>query len=389
MLNDDDALDLFKSTMKTPETSAVAFLQKTDRSASKIVKARALIASQSASSPAVALLQHTLTSALRSKKVDFSKVLTMIDDMVSLLGKEQKTDGEQKKYCEDELDKNDDTKKDLEGENKSLETSIAEMKDSIAVLGEEIAALQAKIADLDKSVQEASEQRKKEHAEFEQVVADNVTAMKLIEMAKNRLNKFYNPALYVAPPVEEMSAEDRIFAAAGGELQTTPAPTGLAAAKLAAGAFIQLASDAAPGPAPEGPSYKKSGKSNSVIALMDGLIGELKTGNQDMTKDEEFAQKEYEQMLKDAEESRAEDSKSTTDKQEAKAQLEENLNEEKNTYKLKVQALADTVATIADLHKSCDFLLENFEVRLSARSKEIEGLKKAKAVLSGADYSLF
>ena len=44
---------------------------------------------------------------------------------------------------------------------------------------------------------------------------------------------------------------------------------------------------------------------------MDGLIGELKTGNQDMTKDEEFAQKEYEEMLKDAETSRAEDSKST------------------------------------------------------------------------------
>jgi len=216
------------------------------------------------------------------------------------------------------------------------------------------------------------------------VLADNVTAMKLIEMAKNRLNKFYNPALYVAPPVEEMSAEDRIFTAAGGELETTPAPTGLAAAKLAAASFIQLKSSQ-----PATPTYKKSGKSNSVIALMDGLIGELKTGNQDMTHDEEDAQKEYEQMLKDAEESRAEDSKSITDKQEAKAQLEENLNEEKNTYKLKVQALADTVATIADLHKSCDFLLENFEVRLSARSKEIEGLKKAMAVLSGADYSLF
>ena len=42
---------------------------------------------------------------------------------------------------------------------------------------------------------------------------------------------------------------------------------------------------------------------------------------------------------------------------------------------------------IAQLHGSCDFLLENFDVRREARSGEIDAIKKAKAVLSGADYS--
>ena len=35
-----------------------------------------------------------------------------------------------------------------------------------------------------------------------------------------------------------------------------------------------------------------------------------------------------------------------------------------------------------------DFLLENFEVHKEARSGEIDAIGKAKAVLSGADYSL-
>merc|ERR1719213_1366812 len=42
---------------------------------------------------------------------------------------------------------------------------------------------------------------------------------------------------------------------------------------------------------------------------------------------------------------------------------------------------------MAQLHGSCDFLLENFDIRKEARASEIDALKKAKAVLSGADYS--
>merc|ERR1719316_2285500 len=43
---------------------------------------------------------------------------------------------------------------------------------------------------------------------------------------------------------------------------------------------------------------------------------------------------------------------------------------------------------VANLHKECDFLLQNFDARKTARTNEIEAIKKAKAVLAGADYSL-
>jgi len=53
--------------------------------------------------------------------------------------------------------------------------------------------------------------------------------------------------------------------------------------------------------------------------------------------------------------------------------------------------LADTMTELeqlsnekADLHKSCDFTVKNFDVRQEARGEEIEALKQAKAILSGA-----
>lgn len=40
----------------------------------------------------------------------------------------------------------------------------------------------------------------------------------------------------------------------------------------------------------------------------------------------------------------------------------------------------------ADLHKSCDFVVKNFDIRQEARSQEVEALKQAKAILSGAKF---
>merc|ERR1719321_1498553 len=37
-----------------------------------------------------------------------------------------------------------------------------------------------------------------------------------------------------------------------------------------------------------------------------------------------------------------------------------------------------------DLHSECDYLLENFDTRQTARSQEIEALQQAKQILSGA-----
>jgi septal ring factor EnvC (AmiA/AmiB activator) len=84
----------------------------------------------------------------------------MIDEMVANLKVEQSDDDDKKAYCNSEFDATDDKKKGLEQSISDSETAIAELEGAIATLRDEIAALQAGIKALDKSVAEATEQRK-------------------------------------------------------------------------------------------------------------------------------------------------------------------------------------------------------------------------------------
>merc|ERR1719313_1349636 len=124
----------------------------------------------------------------------------MIDDMVKLLGEEQAADDDKKAYCAKEFDEADDEKKALERAISDLDTKIEDEKAAIATLTDEIAALEKGIKDLDKEVAEATEARKEAHATYVEELAANKAASELLELAKNRMNKFYNPKLYKAPP---------------------------------------------------------------------------------------------------------------------------------------------------------------------------------------------
>merc|ERR1719362_2534079 len=89
---------------------------------------------------------------------------------------------------------------------------------------EQIDALEDGIRALDKSVAEATEQRKED---YEELMASDAAAKELIGFAKNRLNKFYNPKLYKPPAKRELSGEDRIYENMGGDIPTL-APGGIA-----------------------------------------------------------------------------------------------------------------------------------------------------------------
>merc|ERR1719353_1025885 len=115
-----------------------------------------------------------------------------------------------KEYCAKQFDLTDDKKKGLERAIADLESVIDEAKDGIATLKSEIEALEDGIKALDKSVADATEQRKAEHDDFVENLAANNAANDLLAFAKNRLQKFYNPKLYKPPPKRELSEEERI-----------------------------------------------------------------------------------------------------------------------------------------------------------------------------------
>jgi len=343
ILNDDDALELFKKTLP-----AASLLQLTANG--QAVKSRAIAALQGNGD----FRLNLISLALKGKKVSFAKVLVMIDDMSALLKREQTDDNDKKEYCEKMIDQTEDKVKELELSVSDLAKAIADGKESIATLTEEIEGLSDGIKALDKQVAEATEQRKEENTEATETLAGDNAAKELIGVAKNRMNKFYNPKLYKAPaPVVAFS-------------QVAPAPP----------------------PETAGAYAKKGEESGGVIAMLDMMVADLDKEITTIEVDEKEAQKEYEQFMSDSASKRASDAKSVEDKEGVKADTQARvLKEEEEKASTTKEAMA-THEYLADVHADCDWLLTNFETRKSARAGEIDALTKAKAVLSGADFSL-
>merc|ERR1719408_723811 len=109
----------------------MGFLQKKS-SVAVAARARDMVASMMKKSPHKSQLE-LIEFGLKAKKVDFSKVIAMIDGMATVLKEEQKNDDSQKAFCDKDLEKSEEEKK---------------------------------IKALDKAVAEATEQRKEEHADF-------------------------------------------------------------------------------------------------------------------------------------------------------------------------------------------------------------------------------
>jgi len=407
ILTDDDALDTFKKTLPAAAfvqgpsavpsgysghrnmfTGEMTFLQARQKPAQRLQKAQALISQASASNTVsgLGLMFFTLRSKMRLAEgsqgaVDFSEIFKMIDEMIAILTKDNKDDATQKDFCIAELTKTEAEKAATDDKLNSLAATISEVTDGIATTQEKITSLEESIANTNKDVAEATEERKKEHELFGSDLSANEVALALIGKAKNRLQKFYNPTLYKAPPKKEMTMEEKIIASGSSALVQQEADFDAS--------FVQIRRIAkvAPPEAPAGPAAYKKSDSAGVIGLMDMVMGEVKTSITEMKMNEKYAQKDYVELMEDSKESIATDQKSLTEAASSKADLEGALTEAKENQMLTLEQSQNVISTLAKLHGSCDFIIKNFELRLNARTAEIEGLKTAKAVLAGANFS--
>jgi chromosome segregation ATPase len=385
ILNDDDALDLFKQTLPSP-----SLLQVSRRATDLRKEALSIVRKATKNSPRPEF--NFITLALEGKKAGFAKVLKLIDDMVVKLGVEQEDDDAQKKWCEGEFDTTEDESKDSKRLIAGLGTKIEETTEAIDTITTDLAALKKGIEELDEAVTDATKQRKDEHKEFVETAAQNNAALQLLDVAKNRLNKFYNPALYKAPVRRELTEEEQIYVNSGGAdprdaEEAAVAGTGIAGTGVTVFAQMSMKRDAPPPPPETVEAYSKK-DAGGPTALIDKLKNDLEKEVQAAEMDEKEAQKDYEEFMADSVKKRATDSKSITEKDSQKADLEGDLEAAKAAKTTATNELMALEEYISQLHGSCDFLLANYDVRKEARASEIDALKKAKAVLSGADYSL-
>merc|ERR1740138_344413 len=320
ILNDDDALELFKKTLPSPSLLQLA-------NTNQALKAQALAALKKMQDPSGSPDLSLISMALRGKKVGFEKVLKMIDELVGQLAKEQEDDDAQLKWCSAEFDTSEDTEKDLKRRISGLETKISEAETGIATLIDELAVLKKGIKDTDKAVEEATTQRKDEHKEFVASAAENNAALQLLEVAKNRLNKFYNPNLYVAPTQRPLTAEEKIYVNSGGadpriaEAEAAGPPGGIAGTGVTVFAQTRMRARDAPPPPPETVDAYAKKDASGPVALIDKLKRDLEMEVAAAERDEAEAQKDYEEFMSDSVAKRTADSKSITEKEAQKAGL--------------------------------------------------------------------
>merc|ERR1719310_71943 len=331
MLSDDDAFDLFGKTVDKPDVFVQVRASKRAEKATRarVVGALKAVAQKSGSGAVLALAAQAQLDA-------FEKVKKMIDEMVAVLKKDQEDEVKHRDFCVEEFDENEKQTLVKSNEIKDLEGLIAKSESTMKTLTEEMAALKDSIKEMQKQMAKASEEREAENHEFQTVVADQVATQDILKKALKRLESFYKKAL----------------------LQGRAEP----------GAAV-------PPPPPAFGEYKKNEGSSGVMTMIENAI-----------KDEADSQAGYEEFMKNSNAAIEKANNEIVAKTEQKAETEATM----------VQAKADLEAAMidsqqlstykAELHDSCDFVLKNFDTRQAARMDEIEGLQKAKAILSGSDF---
>jgi len=337
ILSSDDAHDLFT---KTFNPALVQVTQSNRRSQASHVLSQA----------ATKFHNPRLATLASQVKLDaFTRVKAAIDQMVAQLQKEKADEIKHKDFCTDEFNTNQlqtekktRTKEDLIAKIGELELNIKNLGDAITVLNSEIAEMQVQM-------KRAGEDREKQNKEFQETVADQRATQKLLTAALKVLGEFYNKK---------------------------------------AAALLQQQQPAGPPPPPGFKTYANNAASGGVMGLLQQIINDAKAMEAEAIRSEEDAQKAYEDFVKQTNNSVDAKSKDIANKSEDKALAEGDLvqrNQEKEAALLELEQLSNYDA---ELHSSCDFVVKNFDIRQTARDEEIEALKQAKAILSGADFGV-
>merc|ERR1712176_656681 len=341
ILSGDDAHDLFTKTFNP------ALLQ----SSSSLNSRRRSQASKLLSSVAHKLQNPRLaTLAVRVRLDAFTRVKKAIDDMVAQLLKEKADEIKHKDFCVDEFNTNELQTEKKDREKEDLIALIADLEAQIKTLTSEIETLKSEVAEMQVQMKRAGEDREKQNKEFQQTVADQRASQKLLTAALNVLKGFYEK--------KEKAAL----------LQQEPA---------------------GPPPPPGFKEYKKNAAAGGVMGMIQQIINDAKAMEAEAIRAEEDAQKAYEDFVKETNASIESKTKEIINKSEEKAKAETDLtqaNADKEAVLLELEQLSNYNA---ELHQSCDFVVKNFEIRQTARDEEIEALKQAKAILSGADFQAF
>merc|ERR1719379_705204 len=343
-LASDEAHDLFTRTFNPALVQTQSAVGSKRRDA--VAKALANVAKKF-QDPQVSAL------AVRARLDAFTKVKKSIQDMVDKLINEKEDEIKHKDFCIEEINNNERDTEIKERDRDDLVAKIDDLTMTIDSLAKAIEVLKAEVAEMQVQMKRAGEDREKANKDFQMTVADQRATQKLLAAALGVLKGFYEKASLVS--VSQHSQK-------------------------------QLAGQAPP---PGFKSYEKNAASGGVMGMMSGIINDAKAMEAEAIRGEEDAQKTYEAFVKDTNMSVDEKTKDIVGKSDVKSKAEADKVEAMEERDGVLGELEQLANENADLHKSCDFTLKNFELRQTAREEEIEALKQSIAMFSGASFSAF
>jgi hypothetical protein len=346
ILTDDDARALFGKTMSflqvqsaTSASAARAMMQ--DRMQERAMKTLAAVAKKHGN-------WALLSIAVRVRLDAFDKVKDMMDKMLADLKNQQQEEYEKNEQCKKDIDKTEDDIKVGQQEQKDLEEAHLQISNTLATLADEISKLQEDVAANEVSLKQSGESRKAENQVFQQTVSDQRATVNILNKAMARLKEFYG--LVQVHAHQEPGAD---FAAAP----------------------------------PKGAAVEKNGAAGGLMGTLELIIKDAQSVEADAMADENKAQEDYAQLVIDTKASIEADRDAISLKLEEKATAEGTKAETEESQSANGAHLEKLAGMLQASHMDCDWLMKYFETRQEARAEEMDAIEKAKAILSGAKFS--
>lgn len=278
----------------------------------------------------------------------FKKVRGTIDEMVEKLRTEKRNEIKKHDYCIEELDSNEHNQEMKARDKDDLTAEIEDLELTIETLDKDLETLKKEIEDLTEELKLATENRAKENKAFEDTVADQRATAKLLTAALGILKNFYGKAALVQT------------------VQYT----------------VRTSHDQAPPPGFA--KQEKSAASGGVMGMMQGIIKEAEDMEAEAVRNEETAQKDFDDFKAETSEAIEQKTEESTTKTEDKAKAEQDKVQKEKELEDAMVEFENLENDAHDLHKECDFLMKNFEVTQQARDNEIEGLRVTIRIFGGA-----
>merc|ERR1719201_843478 len=332
ILNDDDALDLFKKTMPSPSLIQSGKDSKEADPAAAVWEAVSTPVSfvQRDVRPA-SFVQVSATSKSKAKP-DLMPIVKLVADMHSQLGAQQDDDDKQRDFCKDSIAATEKNKEEKVGQVNLVAQFLKELSNEQSAIADSIKKLEEELDAIELAMKEASMQREKEKVVFTKTVAEQNAAIAIIEKASEVLGKAFGPDAALVQKSSSKSKQDD--SDMEGMLGISFVQTKLAESaqdKELDNLLLRVGEDTGLVNGVQGPDRSKQGA--GIMAIMQEMKHDIELEVSELKHDEDESQADFDKLS-------TESSKATKDK------------------------------------------------RKEARAQEMEGLSKSKAVLQGAKFDL-